>query len=261
MIRHAAPDSPSLTHPVAPHALVIQHVAVEGPARIAARLQRHGIGCRIVRTWPGEPVPHTVAPACALVVMGGPMGVYDARDYPNLTDEMRLIERATRDGVPTLGVCLGSQLIAAAAGARVYPGPAKEIGYHPVTLSAAAATDPLFGTAPQTFTPLHWHGDVFELPQGATPLAASAMTTHQAFRLADSTWALLFHLEADVSEVAAMSHAFADELADAGVDADALNAATPRHVAAIAPIADRVFDQFTALALALARHRSPTPPG
>lgn len=228
---------------------VLQHVEPEGPGRIAEALASRGISIAVTRADRGEPVPRSLDDSLGLVVMGGPMGVYEAARYPYLVEEQRLIEDALRRGLPVLGVCLGSQLLASTLGARVTPGTAKEIGWLPVTLRDTATGDALFGEAPSTFTPLHWHGDVFELPAGATPLARSAQTEHQAFRYG-SAHGVLCHLEATPSQVHAMCELFADELAAAKVDRSALLAQTAGAARALVPVADRVFGSFAASLLA-----------
>ena len=225
--------------------VILQHVACEEPGVIADALQRRGLSARIVRIHDGEPVPRALDGA-ALVVMGGPMGVYEADRYPHLRDELRLIEDAVRAGRPVLGVCLGSQLVAAALGARVYPGGYKEIGWYPVELSTAAADDPLFGDVPRRFTPLVWHGDVFDLPRGAVSLASSALTAHQAFRFGDCVYGLLFHLELSPAQLAAMVSAFGDEIAAAEVPPEAILDGAAERLAAVRDIGTRVFDRFAA---------------
>ena len=177
-------------------ALVLQHIDVEGPGLLGAALQARGVTLRTVRPYAGEPVPAR-CDADALVVMGGPMGVYESDRYPHLSDELRLIEATVADGRPVIGTCLGSQLLAAALGARVYPNTRKEIGWHDVELTDAARDDALLGGVPRRFTPVHWHGDIFDLPAGAVHLAASAITRHQAFRYGANVYGLLFHLELD----------------------------------------------------------------
>ena len=97
--------------------------------------------------------------------------------------------------MPTLGVCLGSQLVAKAAGVEVKPGGRKEIGWYDLTSSALASQDPLWQSFPQTFEAFEWHGDIFSLPPGAVLLASSALYPHQAFRIGKHVYALLFHLE------------------------------------------------------------------
>src|SRR5215470_14553938 len=216
--------------------LVLQHVACEPPALIADALRRCGLDVRIVRIDTGEPVPPTLAAARGLVVMGGPMGVYEVDRYPHLRDELRLIEDALQRDCPVLGICLGSQLLAAALGARVYPGGYKEIGSYPVTLTDAAATDALLRDAPRRFTALIWHGDVFDLPAGAVPLASSELTERQAFRYGADSYGLLFHLEVSAAQLEAMSAAFADEIAAAGVPAEALIDGAAMHLSSLQTI-------------------------
>lgn len=225
-------------------ALVLQHVACEGPGAIGDALQRCGLRLRIVHAYAGEPVPPTLAAESALVVMGGPMGVYEADRYPHLADERRLIEDALRRGRPVLGVCLGSQLLAAALGARVYPSGGKEIGWYRVDLTDATTSDGLFRGVPRSFTALHWHGDIFDLPSGAVRLASSAMTERQAFRHGDNAYGLLFHIEAAHPQLEEMVAAFADELAAAHASADDILGQASAHLEALDAIGALVFDRF-----------------
>jgi GMP synthase (glutamine-hydrolysing) len=194
----------------------------------------------------GEPVPADLRGMAGLVVMGGPMGVYEAEVHPHLLAEQRLIESALRLELPVLGVCLGSQLLAATLGARVAPGPRKEIGWFPVTCTEAARTDPLFAAAPATFTALHWHGDAFDLPSDATSLARSELTPHQAFRWGKAAHGLLFHLEATLEQVDSMAQLFAEELEGAAVDAGALRVRAREAVIETQATATTVFDAWAA---------------
>lgn len=128
-----------------------------------------------------------------MVILGGPMSAYDP--LPWLEEEKRFIDGAIREGKKVLGICLGAQLIADVLGAKVYPGPEKEIGWFPVTLSEAAQESRLFAEVPHEIIPLHWHGDTFDLPKGASRLASSELTPNQAFSLGTTVLALQFHLE------------------------------------------------------------------
>lgn len=178
---------------------VLQHVPFEGPAAIAAHAARHEHPVATTRLFAGEPLPAATDFDC-LVVMGGPMSVNETDQHPWLAPEIACIADAIAADQRVLGVCLGAQLIASALGARVYPGPAKEIGWFPVRRVSA---DPPFGPLlPATFTPLHWHGDTFDLPAGATRLAATDLTPNQAFNLGPRVLALQFHLEATPESVA-----------------------------------------------------------
>jgi GMP synthase (glutamine-hydrolysing) len=230
--------------PKRPFVRVLQHVAPEGPGRIAAALEARGIAREVTRIDLGEGVPKSLDGAAALVVMGGPMGVYEADRYPHLREERRLIERALRDGIPLLGVCLGSQLLAATLGARVYPGTQKEIGWFPVGLKKDAIADPLFASAPGSFWALHWHGDVFDLPADTVSLARSDLTEHQAFRFEKNAYGILFHVEANVDHVQAMAGAFTDDLARDGIDGAALVATARDMDKDAATVANLVFGGF-----------------
>ncbi|MFI5352865.1 MAG: type 1 glutamine amidotransferase [Candidatus Binatales bacterium] len=225
---------------------VMQHHPVENLGRIAEALAASALAWQYVRSFAGQPVPEDMKGAGGLIVMGGPMGVYDQDRYPFLRDELRLIEAALRDGRPVLGVCLGSQLLAAALGAKVVRGPAKEIGWYPVNLLADARDDRLFGGAPDSFTALHWHGDVFDLPARAVALASSEKTPLQAYRYGENVYGLLFHIEPDAAIVAGMVREFAGELAEARVDGAAIVAAANQRIAAMADLAELVFGRWAA---------------
>jgi len=152
--------------------LVIQHVAHEGLGLFTPALAAHDVTI----IGPNDPVPEDAFDV--LIVLGGPMGAYEADRYPRLRDEMRAIERMLAADKPVLGICLGSQLLATVLGGRVHPSGTPEIGWFEVTRTGS---DSLLDVLPQTFTALHWHNDIFDLPPGATTLARSAVTAHQAF--------------------------------------------------------------------------------
>lgn len=179
---------------------VVRHVPWEGPHRIAAALADFEL-VEVDALTPGAelPAPGRLAGA---VVMGGPMSANDDRRLPGIAAELLWIERLLAEGVPYLGVCLGSQLLARAAGAAVRPGARPEIGFAPVRATPEGERDPLVRHLAPEAVVLHWHGEVFELPAGAVSLAASELTEHQAFRLGDRAWGLLFHAEADEQLVA-----------------------------------------------------------
>ena len=230
-----------------PRVIALQHDAAEPPSGIATALDRAGAELAVVRIDRGEPVPASLAGADGLVVLGGPMGVSESDRYPNLRDELRLIEEAVRRGLPLLGICLGSQLLAAVLGAPVTTGGQKEIGWYPVTFEKAAAGDPLFGGLPDSFVAFHWHGDVFALPAGAVPLARSQRTRYQAFRFGPAAYGLLFHLEVTSRQVDAMTAAFEDELVEAGQTAAALRDGVTRFGSHLEELAGVVFGQWAAL--------------
>jgi len=173
--------------------LVFRHVPFEHLGLIARALENHGLRYRYVEWFADPEAPAPWQEAAGLIFMGGPMSAND--DLPWLRQELRLIEAACQAGKPVLGVCLGAQLIAKAAGARVYPNAVKEIGWAPVYWTEAASTDALFRGLRQPETVFHWHGETFDLPAGAVWLAYTENCRHQAFRLGDSVWGIQFHLE------------------------------------------------------------------
>jgi len=170
---------------------VLQHVSFETPALIGTEAERRGIDLRINRMDLGQEVP-PVEEIDGLIVMGGPMGVMDTAEHPGLLAELALIEAALRRELPVIGVCLGAQLLAAAAGARVYRGPEEEVGAGTVTVTT---DDPVLGQAGTELPVLHWHGDTFDLPAGAELLASSDAYPHQAFRIGERAYGLQFHVE------------------------------------------------------------------
>ena len=175
--------------------LVVQHAESEGPGLLARALEECRLGSRVVRPDRGDPVPRSAADAPGVIILGWPKGVYQTDRFPHLLDEIALAADTLARGVPILGVCLGSQILAAAAGARVYRGPAQEIGWFPVTLSAEGRNDPVLGTLPEESMVFHWHADTFDLPRGATLLASSRRYAHQAIRLGPRACGVQFHPE------------------------------------------------------------------
>ena len=178
-----------------PILLAVTNVPWETPHRIldscAALQVRH------VRPLEGEVLPPHEEVAGALV-MGGPMNVDETDRHPGLASTRDWLAEAARREMPVLGICLGAQLLARALGAAVVPGAGKEIGFHEVTVDDP--DDPILGGLAPSARVLHWHGDVVELPAGATHLASSALTAHQAFRRGNA-WGVLFHPEADLALV------------------------------------------------------------
>jgi GMP synthase (glutamine-hydrolysing) len=156
------------------------------------------------------------------VVLGGPIGVYEADRYPFLTAELAALEKRLATGLPTLGICLGVQLMATALGARIYPGGRKELGWNEVRLTEAGRTSPLAHLDGRPV--LHWHGDTFDLPAGANLLASTDLYENQAFSLGNHALALQFHAEADGLRIEQWLIGHTCELTSAGIDIPALRA-------------------------------------
>lgn len=173
--------------------------------------------------------------------------MYEQDGFPFLRYELHLIKDALQQAKPILGVCLGSQLLASAIDASVYPARQKEIGWNRVTLTDFAAIDHLFAGIPKSFTALHWHGDIFDLPPGATPLAFSALTAHQAFRYGKNAYGLLFHVEVTLPHVHKMVETFADDLQTAGLNGTAINLNARTHLPALEKVGQTVFARWVTL--------------
>jgi GMP synthase (glutamine-hydrolysing) len=173
-------------------ALVVHHVAHEGLAAFAGPLAERGYAVEHVHAGNGDFAAVDLLEPDLLVLLGGPMGVYERAAYPWIDGELARIALRIAAGGPTLGICLGAQLIAAALGAEVKPGPVREVGFAPVALTAAGRRSPL--AALDGVPVLHWHGDGFAVPEGATLLAETAHFP-QAFALGDTVLALQCHPE------------------------------------------------------------------
>jgi GMP synthase (glutamine-hydrolysing) len=175
--------------------LVFQHVDCEPPGTYTPPLEQRA-GSRTILLG-RQPLPLLRPDELAgIVVMGGPMGAYETVQYPWLADEISFLATAAATDVPIFGVCLGSQLLAAALGAEAWPGAEPEVGVLEVELTDDGRADPVLGDLPGRFPALQWHGDTFSLPEGAAHLARSSAYPHQAFARG-SAYGLQFHLEAD----------------------------------------------------------------
>jgi GMP synthase (glutamine-hydrolysing) len=184
---------------------VLEHVEREGPGRIGEVARELGYEVVEHALYQGQPVPDGLGAGELLVVMGGPMSVLDLPDsrWPFLADEVRLLCDALVRGAPVLGVCLGAQLMAHAAGARLYPlqigDPPRrhyEVGWGPIRFVPTAEAEPALAGLHDAEVVLHWHGDTFDLPPGAVLLASTLACPHQMFRLGPRAFGLQFHVEA-----------------------------------------------------------------
>jgi len=207
---------------------VLQHVSFEGPAGIADWAARRGHPMTITSLFESEELPDPTGFEW-LVVMGGPMGVGDEADYPWLAKEKGLIREAIDTGKTVIGVCLGAQLIAYALGARVYRNAHREIGWLPIELTDQARALGPFASLPHRIQVFHWHGDTFDLPDGAVHLAASEGCEQQAFLYRNRVLGLQFHLESTPVRVADIVASCADEIVPGQYVQDAEHMlATPR---------------------------------
>jgi GMP synthase (glutamine-hydrolysing) len=175
--------------------IAIRHLAFEDMGYFAEVLSERGIALVYVDAASDDLTqidPETDDP---LVILGGPISVNDRAEFPFIEQELALLRQRLALDKPTLGICLGAQLIARALGARVYPGPEKEIGWSPLVLTPAGEQSPLRALQSANSHVLHWHGETFDLPAGAIRLAASDKYTNQAFSYGQHVLALQFHIE------------------------------------------------------------------
>ncbi|WP_138503757.1 type 1 glutamine amidotransferase [Nostoc sp. PA-18-2419] len=178
----------------------LQHVPFEGLASIEQWVRKKNYILSVTKFYNNDILP-SVDDLDWLIVMGGPMNIYEDDKYPWLSLEKHFIAEAINKNKTVIGICLGSQLIADVLGSKVYQGQEKEIGWYPIKMTTEAQKSSIFASLPASFTVFHWHGDTFDLPPYAVPLAYSEACTNQAFIYGDRVLGLQFHLESTKDSV------------------------------------------------------------
>ncbi len=219
--------------------LIVKNIPSEGPGTIGEFLAQQGLRQELEFSQ-GQRPSLPLARYSHLVLMGGPMAVYEMHRHLFLQAELELLREFLRSGRAVLGVCLGAQLMAHALGARVYAGPQKEIGWYRVHLTPQGLEDPVLGSLAEDGQAVvfQWHGDTFELPRGAVLLASSELYAHQAFRWGRRAYALQFHIEVTPGM---LRDWFSQE---EGFDLEAILQETHRLYPAYRQRAWRVYQQF-----------------
>jgi GMP synthase-like glutamine amidotransferase len=189
----------------------LQHVPFEGPAYIQVWAAQKGHSITGTRLYRHEALPE-MKDFDWLVVMGGPMNIYQEQEYPWLVQEKQFIAQAVKNQKTVLGICLGAQLIADVLGGKVTPNPVKEIGWFPITLSPEAGQSGLFQNFPRQAVVFHWHGDTFDLPGGAVRIAQSEGCLNQAFVYDQRVIGLQFHLECTLEGIAGLIEHCGEEI-------------------------------------------------
>ena len=226
------------------HAVVFSHLPFEDLGSLEPRLRERGFDIETVDVSTAQfPLPQTTA-CDLLTILGGPIGVYDAQDYPFLTQEIATIRQRIAAKRPMLGICLGAQLIAAALGARVYSGSAgAEIGWYPLQpvpgFEPPSWFQPLLAPDLQVF---HWHGDTFDLPDGAVLLSKTQLYMNQSFILDNFALCLQFHPEVTAAGLERWYVGHAAELHMRGIRVSDLRAASRRHAPALASAAEKFWN-------------------
>lgn len=203
-----------------PECLAIRHLAFEDLGLLAPLLAERGFAVRYCEAGVDAISTELLLSPDLVVILGGPIGVYENDLYPFLDAELAAIRARLAAGKPTLGICLGAQLMAKALGAKVAPGPQKEIGWAKLSLTEDGRASVL---APFATTPvLHWHGDNLDLPPGAVRLASTAACSNQAFAIGNKQLGLQFHIEVDPARIEQWLIGHTVELGKAGIDPRAL---------------------------------------
>ncbi|ODS32500.1 MAG: glutamine amidotransferase [Candidatus Scalindua rubra] len=175
--------------------IIVKHIDIEGPGTIADFLDDNDVPCEVIDIFNGESLPNSLSGTSAVIILGGPMNVYEEDKYSFLKQEDEFLKEVIEEDLPTLGFCLGAQLIAKAKGTIIKKAPEKEIGWFKVSLNENGSNDPIFQGFPGEFDVFQWHGDTFDIPDGAVKLAESKLCTNQAFRIGNNVYGLQFHIE------------------------------------------------------------------
>jgi GMP synthase (glutamine-hydrolysing) len=226
-------------------ALAIRHVEFEDCGTLTDVLQARGFELRYVDAGQDDLASVDASAPELLIGLGGPVSVYDAPRQPWLADELNLFERRLRANKPLLGICLGAQVLSQALGARVYAAPVKELGWKPLKLTPAGEHSIVQPLGARHTSMLHWHGDIFDLPQGAVLLASTDDAPNQIYRYGDSVLAFQCHPEVSVSEMDSWLIGYAEEVAAAtGTSEEELRADTLRFGPTLARQATIVFENW-----------------
>ncbi len=223
--------------------LVLKHIAIEGPGIIEEYFIQEGYSLHTVELGQGERLPESLQGIEAVVILGGPMNVYEEEKYPFLKDENVFIQTILAASLPLLGICLGAQLIAKAAGANVSRASQQEIGWYCVELNREGRRDPLFAGCGESLQVFQWHGDKFALPERAVLLAESPLA-NQAFRIGRNAYGLQFHLEVTPPIVCSWLDEYKGETA---VDAHAIMNDMDQKFSSYASQAHRIMKNFLAI--------------
>ena len=208
---------------------VVRHTAIDDLGSFRGVLDARGYHIRLLEPFAGDLDGADPTQADLTIVLGGAIGVNDAGNYPFIRDELRFVEKRLASGKPILGACLGGQMIAAAAGARVFKGKHVEVGYLPVTLTPEGEKSSLAALAHNDYRIMHWHGDQFDLPAGAVRLAYSDITPNQAFSMGPNVLGLQFHMEADPRTVGGWTVAYIGDIERGKISLEGLRAEIARQ--------------------------------
>ncbi len=175
--------------------IILKHIPREGAGTIERFFRNNAWDIRQIELSAGDKLPDSVEGYRAIILMGGPMNVYEEDRYPFLKSEDTFLKKALREQIPVLGICLGAQLLAKAAGARIMKSPEKEIGWYKVSLTKEGLKDDFFQSLPAVLNIFQWHEDTFQVPKNGNLLAESDLCKNQAFKVGKNAYGLQFHIE------------------------------------------------------------------
>jgi len=227
--------------------LVLQHLEIEPPALIGDCLRKEGHTLETVHIYKRDTIPDNLTGYTGLIVMGGPMSANDA--LPFIKEEINLLRQAIAQDFPTLGICLGAQLLAKAAGAEILPSPERELGWYRLLSTPDGKTDALFSSLPANgLRVFQWHGETFSLPVDATLLASCPNVSNQAFRLGSCQYGLQFHVEVDTPIIHKWIDAGESERAHLGENGIRnILFETPQYLSAMQSFCDTLCDNWLKL--------------
>lgn len=230
-----------------PRVTCFQHIDCEGPGSLWDVLKTNRVDLQVLKPFQGDPVPDH--PGDGLIVLGGPMGVYEEAQFPWMSRELEAIRRCLAQSIPVLGICLGSQMLAHAAGGQVYRGALPEVGWYPIEPTPSGRLDPLLLGLPEKFEALHWHGDTFALPPGAKLLASSARYQNQIFKIGSNAYGFQCHLEVTEEMVRSWAGIYAKDLTPSGgaTKPERVEEGLTENITALRNLSEKVFTRFAAL--------------
>ena len=226
--------------------LVLQHIECEYLGTIEDYMRSRDMDYKYINLYAREDVPvDRLDEYEGIIVLGGPMNVYEEDKYPFLKDEDILLKKAIEKDMPVLGICLGAQLLAKAMGAKVTRGQKKEIGWYELNITEEGKRDRIFKEFPETMTVFQWHGDTFEIPHGASWLASSALFPHQAFRIKNNIYGLQFHLEVTEEMIREWVDEYKEEISLLPyIDPGKILEDTPLHIQTLHAFANKFYSHF-----------------
>lgn len=234
--------------------LILRHIPHEHLGTVVNTLEAKGLDYEYINFYENEKPVVSIEDYRGLIILGGPMNVYETDKYPFLETEDKLIKRATKRNIPILGICLGAQSIAKALGARVTKNKEKEIGWYSLKTTEEAKKDKMFRHFNTNEVVFQWHGDTFDIPNGAVHLAESPLCRNQAFRYGSNVYGLQFHIEVtpqmisewlsvpeNQNEIKSLEKKDDSENI---IDPDTINVKTPGFIERLNALAENVFGEF-----------------